>query len=279
VSSRHLPLGILAPDDFNTDLHVLEMLKGDRLLFCSDGISEALNSDGEMFGEERMILAIENAEDDEEIFKDIQDAVINFMGDSERDDDITLVEVKMIGDFELQGPSGEYGNALQGGPQDWSMQYELGPKTLRDFNPLPLMLHIVMEVPGLRPYNGQIYTILAELFSNAMEHGVLGLKSDLKATAAGFIEYYENRTNSLETLDSGYVRFKFTHAPTKEGGVLTILLEDSGKGFDIRDKLNVQIKRGGYSGRGVPLIRSLCDSVEYKGHGNAVEVTYVWQYD
>ena len=159
------------------------------------------------------------------------------------------------------------------------MEYELGPKTLRDFNPLPLMLHIVMEVPGLRPYNGQIYTILAELFSNAMEHGVLGLKSDLKATAAGFIEYYENRTHLLETLDSGYVRFRFTHAPTKDGGVLTIRLEDSGRGFDIRDKLNVQIKRGGYSGRGVPLIRSLCDSVEYKDKGNAVEATYVWQYD
>ena len=141
------------------------------------------------------------------------------------------------------------------------------------------MLHIVMEVPGLRPYNGQIYTILAELFSNSMEHGVLGLRSDLKATAAGFIEYYEERAKLLEILDTGFVRFKFAHAPTKEGGVLTIQLEDSGAGFNIREKLNLQVKRGGYCGRGVPLIRSLCDSVEYKGKGNIVEATYVWQYD
>lgn len=279
IKSRHLPLGILSPDDFDNDLQLFEMAKGDRLYICSDGISEALNAAGEMFGEERMIAAVRNSEDDEDIFSNIQAEVTAFMGDSERDDDITLLEVKMVGDFELQSERYGVSNAGQVGPQDWNMQYELGPLTLREFNPLPLMLQIVMEVPGLRPYSGQIYTILAELFSNGLEHGVLGLNSNLKATATGFMEYYEERTRLLEQLEAGYIRFSFRHSPKSEGGVLVIRLEDSGKGFDYQEKLKRSVQRGAYSGRGLPLVQSLSDSMEYLGVGNAVEVTYVWQYD
>jgi len=279
IESKHLALGIRSPDDFNTELQVLEMAKGDRLFIFSDGISEALNSNGEMFGEERMINAMREAEVDDKLFSNVQDSVTAFMGDSERDDDITLLEVKMVGDFELLNEHTNISNAGQKGPKDWSMQYELGANTLRDFNPLPLMLQIVMEVPGLRPYSGQIYTIIAELFSNALEHGVLGLDSNIKDTAAGFIEYYDERTRELELLDSGFVRFNFTHRSSTDGGVLIVRLEDSGSGFDHDDKLKLGLQRSRYSGRGLPLVQSLTDSMKYLGVGNAVEVTYVWQYD
>jgi anti-sigma regulatory factor (Ser/Thr protein kinase) len=141
------------------------------------------------------------------------------------------------------------------------------------------MLQIIMEVSGLRPYSGQIYTIIAELFSNALEHGVLGLDSGIKETAAGFIEYYEERTRQLELLNSGFVKFHFKHRSSAEGGVLIVRLEDSGPGFDHDDKLKLSTHRSKYSGRGLPLVQSLTDSMEYLGVGNAVEVTYVWQYD
>lgn len=279
IESKHLPLGIQSPDDFNADLQVLEMAKGDRLFICSDGISEALNKSGEMFGEQRMIEAMNSSEEDDDIFSNIQNAVTGFMEDSERDDDITLLEVKMIGDFELLNEHTQVANAVQAGPLDWSLEYELGPSTLRDFNPLPLMLQIVLEVPGLRPYSGQIYTIMAELFSNALEHGVLGLNSELKATATGFMEYYERRTQMLDQLKTGFVRFKIKHSPNAEGGVLIIRLDDSGPGFNHKETFNLNLQRGSYSGRGLPLVQSLSDSMNYIGEGNSVEVTYVWQYD
>ena len=31
-----------------------------------------------------------------------------------------------------------------------------------------------------------------------------------------------------------------------------------------------------YSGRGIPLLRSLCKSLTYHGNGNSVEAVYVW---
>lgn len=279
IESKHLPLGIRSADDFSGELQVLEMAKGDRLFICSDGISEALNKAGEMFGEQRMIDAMNSSEEDDEIFLNIQNEVTSFMDDSKRDDDITLLEVKMVGNFEMLNEHVSVSNAVHSGPQDWSMEYQLGPRTLREFNPLPLMLQIVMEVPGLRPYSGQIYTIMAELFSNALEHGVLALNSDLKATATGFMEYYEKRTKLLEQLDAGFVRFKIKHSPKPEGGVLIIQLDDSGPGFDYAEKFKLNMQKDGYSGRGLPLVQSLSDSMNYLGNGNSVEVTYVWQYD
>lgn len=279
VKSQHLPLGILSSDEFNTDLQVLEMQRGDRFFMCSDGILESIDSTGEMFGEERLTDAITAGKPDDEIFAYIQDAVTEHIGSTDPVDDLTLLEYKMVGDYELHNLESGYSNAVKVGPQDWSMHYELRPNTLRDFNPLPLMLQIIMEVPGLRPYSGQIYTILAELYSNALEHGVLRLDSDLKATAAGFVEYYERRTQLLNDLEDGFVCFSFRHRSTDAGGVLVVVVEDSGLGFNVDDTLSQHMDRGKYNGRGVALVRSLCDSLEYTGCGNSVEVSYVWQYD
>jgi len=276
ITSDHLPLGIVDSTDFDTEMQLMEMSINDRLLVCSDGISEAMNSKGEMFGEEGIIRAIESCGDGEEIFSAVKDAVNVFIGNTEKDDDSTLVEVKMVEDSEFKHYQSEVIRAGLAGPRDWSMQYELGALTLREFNPLPLMLHIIMEVPGLRTYNGQIYTILAELFSNALEHGVLGLDSDLKSTPTGFIDYYEKRSTLLGQLSEGYVSFAFSHEPSNEGGKLSIQVEDSGAGFDFE---NQQKDNGSYCGRGMPLLRSLCSSVEYQGNGNTVEAVFLWERD
>lgn len=279
IKSQHLPLGIRSADEFSSEFQVFEMTKGDRFIVCSDGILESVNESGDMYGEERLLEAIESAGDDEEIFGAIEKSVADFIGSSDHTDDVTLLEFKMLGDFEIQNTDTSFVNAAQIGPQDWSLQYELGPRTLRDFNPLPLMLQIIMEVPGLRSYSGQVYTILAELFSNALEHGVLGLSSSMKSTAAGFMEYYESRTKLLDALQSGFVRFGIKHVPTEVGGVLIIKVEDSGSGFDYAATVGKGMSRNNYEGRGVPLVRSLCDSLGYSDEGRCVEVSYVWQYD
>jgi hypothetical protein len=93
------------------------------------------------------------------------------------------------------------------------------------------------------------------------------------------MEYYEERTRRLNALQEGYVRFRFVHCSTEEGGVLIIGLEDSGRGFDFDGRQRLTMTRGDYSGRGLPLVASLTDSLEFKNAGNEVEATYIWQYD
>ncbi len=280
LRSKHLPLGVVDNDRFNTDSTLVQLAKGDKILLWSDGIIEATDKKGEMFGEERVqevILATENSDD---IFLNIERAVEKHAGLDEQDDDYTMVEATMVAEEDMGDYFGEGGKSyMAGGPKDWSMTYELRSQTLREFNPLPLITHLLMEVPGLRPHSGKIYTMLSELYSNALEHGVLNLKSDLKASADGFAKYYMERTEKLSNLSDGCVRFHIDHDPVEDGGVLTIRVEDTGPGFDYKAKESAGHRTDGYCGRGIPLINTMCRSVRYLGKGNEVEVIFDWHVD
>lgn len=280
LPSKHLPLGVVDNDRFKTDTTVIPLARGDKVFLWSDGIIEATNEQGEMFGEDRVCEVMARTEDAEQIFAALEQAVEAHAGRGEQDDDYTMVEVTMVDEEDLGEYFADRGKSfLAGGPKDWSMTYELRPQTLRDFNPLPVITHLLMEVPGLRPHSGKIYTMLSELYSNALEHGVLGLQSDLKASADGFARYYKERTQKLSDLYEGAVRFHIDHHPVTDGGVLTIRVEDTGPGFDFRSKEQAEHRTEGYCGRGIPLIRTMCRSVRYLEPGNAVEVVFDWHVD
>jgi hypothetical protein len=182
-----------------------------------------------------------------------------------------MVEESVIGNVDIDLSSGAIS-----GPTDWNMAYTLRDETLKSFNPLPIMLNILNDVPALRNLSGQLYTLMAELFSNAFEHGVLGLSSELKQSAEGFAEYYRQRDIAVDSMCNAYVRFEFDLRPIELGGQLTITVEDSGEGFDY-SHLNVETdKNVAYSGRGIPLIYSLCDSLTYLEKGNKVQVSLSW---
>src|SRR5690606_21123140 len=99
----------------------------------------------------------------------------------------------------------------------WEFTYKVEGQTLRQFNPVPLILHNILEVPRLRAYSGQIYTVLTELYSNALEHGILGLNSEDKQTPGGFLAYYQERERRLEEVSCGWVLFRVRHR-MQEGG-------------------------------------------------------------
>lgn len=276
LSSSNLPLGVLSNEQFNDELQELPMDGDDRLFLWSDGILEARNRVGEMFGEERLLSVFEDTADAGEVFDQIQHQLASFMVGSERDDDTTLLEVKMVDDEVYQEMAMQMDSGPLAGPIDWDMSYTLGPETLKNFNPLPLMIHIMMEVPGLRIIGGQLYTVMAELFSNSFEHGVLGLDSSLKKTADGFLQYYKQRESRLAELSEGYVKVRMQHQGDGRSGELTIQIEDSGKGFDFQNVTLGKEVKNQYSGRGIPLIRQVCKSLNYRGAGNIVEAVIRW---
>lgn len=197
-----------------------------------------------------------------------------FVDGSEQDDDTTLIEVVMDDALREDKESAVTKAGISQGPRDWNMEYRLEASTLKSFNPVPLMNHIMMEVPGLRAIGGQLYTVVAELFSNAFEHGVLGLESSMKQSPDGFVEYYRQREKRVAALEEGFVRINMHHTGDGDSGKLTLTLEDSGDGFDYQQH-DISIGNN-YSGRGIPLIESICDSIEYHGKGNKVSVVIHW---
>lgn len=161
-------------------------------------------------------------------------------------------------------------------PLDWSASFEFRAQTLKRFNPLPFLLQLLLEVQGLREQGGALYTVLAELYSNALEHGVLGLDSALKRDAKGFAEYYRERSARLERLEEGHVRIHLALMPEGEGGRLRIQVEDSGKGFDARQLPAVQDGKVLLSGRGLNLVRQLAARCDLPEDGKGIRVEFVW---
>ena len=272
--SRHLPLGVLEPASFNDKYEVYPLALGDRVFLLSDGVLEARNPQDELFGEARLLEVFARNRMPAELFSEIQQALTLFSG--EQQDDVSLLEVSLVEDGALARPPLAFADSGQSHPLDWSASFEFRGETLRHFNPLPFLLQLLLEVQGLRPQGGALYTVLAELYSNALEHGVLGLDSALKANAEGFAEYYRQRSLRLARLSDGYVRFHLRLQPEAGGGRLVVRVEDSGPGYDPSRALAQQVPVSGLSGRGLTLVRQLSERCSWDAGGQGVSVEFSW---
>lgn len=90
-------IGFLADMEFEEV--TVPLRPGDLLVFYTDGVTEAENGEGAMFGEERLSAVIEAAADRPagEVAEAIRDAVMAFAGSAPQFDDITVVVLR-IGD-------------------------------------------------------------------------------------------------------------------------------------------------------------------------------------
>ena len=274
LPSRHLPLGIVNGAKFSNRCDVYDVEVGDRLYFMSDGILESENSQGEMFGEKRFVDVLNNNQSPQQLFSELTYAAHRFIAEESLSDDISLIEVTVLSPehpVSCQPPPKNDGAI---GPSRWSMQYSLQDQSLRDFNPLPMLLNVILQVPRLRPFSGQLYTVLSELYNNALEHGVLRLDSTMKDSAHGFSRYYQMRNEALQQLDQGHLNITFEYAGSVDSGELLVSMTDSGRGFN-HAKMNKAAEQH-YFGRGIKLVDSLCYSLQYYPPGNRVEAVFRW---
>ncbi|WJN57650.1 fused response regulator/phosphatase [Pseudomonas sp. SO81] len=272
--SRHLPLGVLDPASFNEAYEVHPLQPGDRIFLLSDGVLETRDASEQLFGEERLLQVFASGHAPERLFDEIQRALTAFRGEAQ--DDVSMIELSMVDDSVLSRPPLAFSDSGQSSPLDWSASFEFRAEALKRFNPLPFLLQLLMEVRGLRAQGGALYTVMAELYSNALEHGVLGLDSKLKSDAQGFAQYYRERSQRLLTLQEGFVRFDLELLPEAGGGCLRIHVQDSGAGFDVSRALDRQRDCDSLSGRGLRLICQLADQCQWSPDGRGAIVEFRW---
>ncbi|MDD2060770.1 fused response regulator/phosphatase [Pseudomonas sp. GD03860] len=272
--SRHLPLGILAPERFDDSTQVLPLGVGERLFLLSDGVVDTSDDDDQLFGVERLRQVLADNRQPGLLFEEVLQALEAFRGRSR--DDVSLLEIRMVEPEALSPPAMIYSDSGQSSPLDWSLQFEFRAQTLKRFNPLPYLLQLLQEVHGLRAQGGALHSVLNELYSNALEHGVLGLDSGLKRDAAGFADYYRQRSERLQALSDGYIRVGLRVEPVGQGGRLIIEVDDSGKGFNIEQVLARPLIEQGLCGRGLNLIRRLSRHAEWTDQGRRACVEFTW---
>jgi len=275
LPARHLPLGVLSPQAFDDRTEVQAMAVGDRVFLLSDGVIDTTDADDRLFGVKRLQQLFAANREPDNLFAEIEQALHAFRGEPR--DDVSMVEISLLEAAQVMPSVPVYSDSGQSCPLDWSVSFEFRGATLRRFNPLPYLLQLLLEVHGLRTQGGAIYSVLAELYSNALEHGVLGLDSSLKRDAAGFARYYEQRNARLEALQDGYVRVHLQVKPQGAGGCLVIRVEDSGKGFDVARVMERPLDGVRLSGRGVSLIRQLGHNASWSDEGRSACVEFFWE--
>lgn len=276
LASRHLPLGLLDKQAFDATLDRYEVREGDQLYLYSDGLIEATDAGGAPFGQERLESYFLPASRPGERFESINRGLSAFCGQASQHDDIAILELTCTS---LAGQTCQ----LSAPPTDqrhharsWSVRLDLTGDLLKTLDPLTQLTKLLADFDGLLDEKEPFFMILAELVSNAIDHGLLGLDSALKAAPDGFAAYYERRAQALAHLDKGQISIHIEHRPSPSGSRIIIQVEDSGPGFDYHRAGTPLAANHRFSGRGIPLVRSLCEQVTYQGRGNRVQAVYVW---
>jgi len=273
--SKNIPLGIskLSASQFEIEMQSLEY--GDRLIAATDGIMEANNSQGEMFGLERLLKIFEENINSNELFDSVLASCIRFCEGAEQTDDITLLEVCHLENVEYASDK-EFQNEHKE-PSDWAIEFSMDIKSLRQFDVLPYIMQAVNQLQPLESGRTSVHTVLTEMFANALDHGVLNLDSSMKNTPQGYMDFYQEKQKRLESMDEGNIQVSLRHELNSEGGGrLSLHLMDSGEGYDYKD---VDTEKNKYSGRGLKLVSSLCTEMKVLGKGNSVMAYYDWNND
>ncbi len=89
------PLGIMADVDYRETQ--LQLSPGDRLLFYTDGVVEAMNDKEEIFGFQRLIDVVQGAAfmDADSLLKDVLNKVQAFTGKAAQHDDQTMIAISV----------------------------------------------------------------------------------------------------------------------------------------------------------------------------------------
>ena len=89
-----LPLGLIDGGSYN--VFTLDCGAGDKVLLYTDGVTEAMNVDDELYGEERLEVVVNAAADErpEALVKEVRRDVASFAQGAEQSDDITILALE-----------------------------------------------------------------------------------------------------------------------------------------------------------------------------------------
>lgn len=293
--SVHPPLGILPELIADVELTVVPIEAKEHIVLITDGIIEARNDQGQEYGVSLFESAAKIGVLNNDIAANVLDGLKHFCANMPQEDDISLVDIPCSGwqgnfkDNQISQAHIPEAYMVEDTFYDvspsWSWHLILTDKLLSTVNPIPIIMNQINDIEGAGEHWQSLYTILTELYINALDHGVLKLNSSLKDSAEGFSQYYKERSKCLESLSSknanqALIRIELSYFPFEQGGKMLIKVKDSGLGFDVFNvlKSNSYAQNEGIklSGRGIELVNQLCDTLDYQENGSFVAASYVW---
>lgn len=264
--STNMALGILPPHTFIADVFTVDLpLNGHACLF-SDGLIEQYTHEERPFGIDKL----------KELFINLSGGLTHYLNESMHEycsteniaDDITICTL----DFEKlsswhQSRDVSRAQSIMDGEFHWDVSIA-GPMLLSaDYLS---SLNQFLSIFGFATHFCQrVFTVVAELFSNAIDHGVLKLDSRLKNDPEGFELYHSIRESFADRLTlNDWVKVSIIWCSSQNE--LHISVSDSGKGFAGDENIIADIPQ--LSGRGLSLVKTLSKTYELVPPGNITKV-------
>jgi CheY-like chemotaxis protein/anti-sigma regulatory factor (Ser/Thr protein kinase) len=273
--SQNAPLGILPNDEFDPSLAVYRWQGSTTLVLYSDGLSEARDAAHIEFGEEGVQAALAGSPVECRLQR-VREAVERHLEGGECHDDVSLVVISCE-PRAMAPPPAVPAEPAHTELADWEIKLSFGPRQLREENCMPALLGWLHQLNLNENQFGDVLLVMTELFNNALDHGVLRLESSAKSAQDGFGLYMEERHRRLAELEHGSIEIGMNYRVDVERAMLRLWIKDSGPGFEHQTYVDSEVSGDGQKthGRGIALVRRICESVNYIGKGNHVEVEYV----
>ncbi len=171
-------------------------------------------------------------------------------------------------------PAGPVPSAFRQRDRAWRLLRTFTASAIREGGAPVAMVAPLLQFDAPEPDRLAVQRVLGELVSNAIDFGLLGLDSRLRATAEGYVAYFLERTARLDQLVHGAVSVTLENRPG--AGVLRLRVSDPGPGFDAASALVRAPCPDAPFGRGIARVRATCQRVAYGGRGNIVVAEYAW---
>lgn len=266
--SRHLPLGILSDIEFDAKTEVFDWKEPGQLILFSDGIVETANDRHEAFGIERVVRVL-HANDKPQRLHALREAV-EMYGDSRVDqDDLSILTIHCLCESRLPAVQTQRSaqNSARSVVSGWKFEVELGPQQLRGDDAVPMLMQWVESMGIDGPLEKKCFIVLTELFTNALDFGLLGLERHPYQLGEGLHRYTNERLRRLSELAAGSIRISVEHPGTAGRPRLILRINDSGHGFDAQSYTDGASGDAAPSGRGIALVRSLASKLTYSADG------------
>lgn len=268
--SRHMALGILDDDQFDAHVETYRFPAGGFLFACSDGLLEERDIAGECFSMRRVVSIIQSNPTD--LHDQLISALHAHSGRTAYSDDVSMCT--LIPSAMQKGSSRLLGNSAFQERREpaighFSWGVELSGRKIAECELPPLVNKFLQYLGADQRMCQTIFLIVSEMVSNAIDHGILRLDSEIKERPDGFEFYFKERERRLKLLtEQDVIALSLAWLPDQSSPGLIVTVRDTGHGYDpamVRNNSDDQL-----SGRGLYLIRNLARSVEVVPPGNVI---------
>ena len=264
IHAQHMPLGIVDDNEFDSLVQTFEIKRGEKVYLCSDGVVEARNMKGEMFGDNRLKSTL--IKGGAERFNHVLSELNSFISSDEQRDDITFVELSCNLLPELPAVDTKSMDDVL----PWSISISLSEKEMIEKNPVSRLFHLLSSLPFVCEYRDVLHVLLYEIYNNTLEHSILNLESINKTDSDSMSKYYTVRDEKIKSLQNAFINFNFSFIKLADKHYLKIEVNDSGTGY----QGNQSAPDEALFGRGLDIISHFCDEMSFSDDGKFFTALY-----